>query len=95
MPDINSRNLLVQMEKKKDEIVELLEEDLGGGGDAVMALATTINIEDVAAGINTVGKVRGKLVLNINTGVVSYADGALATDEWKLVSTGATTHTPS
>lgn len=55
--------------------------------------ATTAQLADVAATINTVGKYTGKMVYNTTTGIPVFADGAAAADVWAEAD-GTNEHSP-
>ena len=59
----------------------------------VFPTATAANLAVAANVVNTTDKVTGKTVVDIATGVIYTATGALATSAWK--GSNATTVTPS
>ena len=70
-------------------------EDLSISQAAAMrsATATTTQLADISATINTSGKYEGRCVFNINTNKPVWAAGAATSNVW-LDATGATAHTP-
>ena len=62
-------------------------------GTIILPTATAANLGAIANAINTTGKVTGKTVVDIATGVIYTATGATAGSAWK--GSDATTVTPA
>jgi len=62
-------------------------------GTIILPTATAANLGAIANAINTTGKVTGKTVVDIATGVIYTASGATAGSVW--YGSNATTVTPS
>lgn len=62
-------------------------------GTIILPTATAANLGAIANAINTTGKVTGKTVVDIATGVIYTASGATAGSAW--YGSDATTVTPS
>jgi len=73
--------------------------DFGGGTAApgpmttYQVTATTTELEDKGAEINTTDKYVGKMIYNTTTGIVVFADGATPTSKWAEAD-GTDEHTP-
>jgi cytoskeletal protein CcmA (bactofilin family) len=62
-------------------------------GTIILPTATAANLGAIANAINTTGKVTGKTVVDIATGVIYTASGATAASVW--YGSNATTVTPA
>lgn len=63
------------------------------GGNLALVADTAANLALVANAINTTGKYTGKMVVDLATGLIFTATGALASDVWRA-SDGTTVATP-
>jgi len=63
------------------------------GGNLALVADTAANLALVANAINTTGKYTGKMVVDLATGLIFTATGALAADVWRA-SDGTTVATP-
>ncbi len=62
--------------------------------DFLNPVRTTAQLADIGDPINTLDKRIGRLVLNITSGLLVYADGVAAGDTWSATHDGAVDHTP-
>ena len=73
------------------------EGDVTGGVSAttlILPTSTAAELGDAADAINTTGKVAGKAVVDLATGLIYTATDADATDDW-VASDGTTSITPA